>query len=81
MLRPDVHITELCRVIAGRKQVAEMMEPTMHMQPRKYVERELTLSEMLDDPIVQAVMSRDHVQRSSVEQLFENLRPAMKRAA
>jgi len=48
---------------------------------RKLVDRELTLQEMLNDPIVQDVMRRDGVKRGQVEQLFENLRPATRMAA
>lgn len=48
---------------------------------RKLVDRELTLREMLDDQIVQDVMRHDGVQRWQVEQLFESLVPARKRAA
>ena len=54
----------------------------MHIfSKRKLVDRELTLQEMLNDPIVQDVMRRDGVNRSQVEQLFENLRPANRMAA
>ena len=48
---------------------------------RKLVDRELTLQEMLNDPIVQDVMRRDGVKRWQVEQIFENLRPATRMAA
>ena len=54
----------------------------MHIfSKRKLVDRELTLQEMLNDPIVQDVMRRDGVKRWQVEQLFENLRPATRMAA
>jgi hypothetical protein len=54
----------------------------MHIfSERKLVDRELTLQEMLNDPIVQDVMRRDGVQRWQVEQLFESLRPATRMAA
>jgi hypothetical protein len=54
----------------------------MHIfSKRKLVDRELTLQEMLNDPIVQDVMRRDGVKRWQVEQLFENLRPAIRMAA
>jgi len=48
---------------------------------RKLVDHELSLREMLDDPIVQDVMRRDGVKRWQVENLFETLRPAIRRAA
>jgi hypothetical protein len=48
---------------------------------RKHVDHELTLREMLDDPIVQDVMARDGVRRWQVEQLFQNLRPTLRKAA
>ena len=48
---------------------------------RKLVDRELTLQEMLNDPIVQDVMRRDGVKRWQVEQLLESLRPATRMAA
>jgi hypothetical protein len=61
---------------------AETQEFSMHIfSKRKLVDRELTLQEMLNDPIVQDVMRRDGVKRWQVEQLFENLRPASKMAA
>lgn len=47
----------------------------------RYVDRELTLREMLDDPIVHDVMRRDGVARWEVERLFESLRPVMRKAA
>ncbi|HEY5363400.1 MAG TPA: hypothetical protein VIJ49_04310 [Aestuariivirga sp.] len=54
----------------------------MHIfSKRKLVDHELTLREMLDDPIVQDVMRRDGVQRWQIENLFETLRPTMRRAA
>jgi hypothetical protein len=59
-----------------------MKVTTMHMfRKRPLVDRELTLREMLDDPIVQDVMRRDGVERRHVEQLFETLRPVCRRAA
>ena len=49
----------------------------MHtISKRKLVDHELTLREMLDDPIVQDVMRRDGVQRWQIENLFETLRPS-----
>jgi hypothetical protein len=38
-------------------------------------ERELTLDEMLSDPIVRLVMSRDGVEDDQVRKLFGHLRP------
>ena len=52
----------------------------LHRKTR-YVDRELTLREMLDDPIVQDVMRRDGVQRGQIERLFETLQPEQRRAA
>jgi len=52
-----------------------------HLAKRPLVDRELTLRDMLDDPIVQDVMRRDGVQRWQVEQLFESLRPVTRKAA
>lgn len=64
------------------KMQAETQEFSMHIfSKRQLVDRELTLREMLSDPIVQDVMRRDGVRRWQVEQLFENLRPAKERAA
>jgi len=37
------------------------------------VERELTLNEMLDDPIVHCVMRRDGVRRADIVALFGSL--------
>jgi hypothetical protein len=51
------------------------------MSKSKYVDRELTLREMLDDPIVHDVMRRDGVSRRDVEQLIESMRPTLRRAA
>lgn len=54
----------------------------MHLTAKRpLVDRELTLREMLDDPIVQDVMRRDGVVRWQVEQLFQSLRPILRRAA
>ena len=38
------------------------------------VERELSLAEMLADPIVQMLMCRDRVQPEAIEALFASLR-------
>jgi hypothetical protein len=82
MLRPETNITQLCIEPILPKYEAEILEVSMHIfSKRKLVDRELTLHEMLDDPIVQDVMRRDGVKRWQVEQLFENLRPAMRSAA
>ena len=50
----------------------EIGMPTMMPRPRPEPpsERELTLYEMLDDPIVVRVMRRDGVARSDVTRLF-----------
>jgi len=58
-----------------------MENPMHHLAKRPLVDRELTLRDMLDDPIVQDVMRRDGVQRWQVEQLFESLRPITRKAA
>ena len=82
MLRRETNITQLCKATVLPLCKAEMMEFPMNIfSKRKLVDRELTLRDMLNDPIVQDVMRRDGVQRWQVEQLFENLRPAIRRAA
>lgn len=82
MLRRKTNITQLCKASVLPICKAEMKEFPMHIfSKRKLVDRELTLRDMLNDPIVQDVMRRDGVQRWQVEQLFENLRPATRKAA
>jgi hypothetical protein len=72
----------LCETPVLARCKAETLEFSMHTFSKcKLVDRELTLRDMLDDPIVQDVMRRDGVKRWQVEQLFESLRPQMRRAA
>ena len=82
LLRPEAKITQLFRASFSPTLIASQEEAMMlpHRKTR-YVDRELTLREMLDDPIVQDVMRRDGVLRGQIEQLFETLRPEQRRAA
>lgn len=47
--------------------------PTRHTQ----LDRELSLAEMLADPIVQAVLARDGVTKEEVEDLIGAIRPKL----
>jgi hypothetical protein len=42
--------------------------------------RELTLEELLGDPVVKAVMARDHVTPDEVRALFRRLLPGFRRS-
>jgi hypothetical protein len=81
-LRPEAKITQLFHTSFSPTLAAFNEELPMSFQCKtRYVDRELTLREMLDDPIVQDVMRRDDVRRWQVEQLFEALRPEYRRVA